>query len=99
MYFQTAALRHNCELECVFINAPFDAKGEPDSGIKVFYPDRDYYEWTNADLPDKGLDKSVDFVIAELRKSKYDGLVGFSQGAAMTTRLAVSVKMNSPVRF
>lgn len=42
---QMAALRYNVKMNCVYIDAPFAAVGDPVSGISQFYPDQPYYEW------------------------------------------------------
>lgn len=42
---QTAAFRANVGIAHFAIDAPIPASGEPDAGIKAFYPDREYFEW------------------------------------------------------
>lgn len=102
---QMAALQANVTIECLFIDAPFPGKGEPDKGIAFFYPDRPYYEWFYRNRPYKGEgveneSKSVAMIYENLEESMkyltdhleangpYDGLLGFSQGCSMVTRLA-----------
>lgn len=111
---QMAALQANTCMDCVFIDAPFPGRGEPDKGIAFFYPDRPYYEWfyrtkvatpvpelksdENTDeivkiksTPFAGydnLEESMKYLADHLRtEGPYDGLLGFSQGASMVTRL------------
>jgi hypothetical protein len=40
---QTAAMRYHTLMDCVLLEAPFQAVGPPDEGIAMFYPDRMYY--------------------------------------------------------
>ena len=102
---QMAALQSNTTMDCVFIDAPFPSRGDPDSGIGLFYPDRSYFEWfykiekTNANEATasnlkasdiyENLEESMLFLKKHIEsKGPYDGLLGFSQGASMVTRLA-----------
>lgn len=102
---QMAALQSNTTMDCVFIDAPFPGRGDPDSGIGLFYPDRSYFEWfykiekTNVDVATasnlkasdiyENLEESMKFLKKHIEsKGPYDGLLGFSQGASMVTRLA-----------
>lgn len=107
---QMAALQANTSMNCVFIDAPFPGRGDPDRGIALFYPDRPYYEWfyrskkvvtasedtetLNSKYPKasakyENLDESIKFLINHLEThGPYDGILGFSQGASMVTRLA-----------
>jgi predicted esterase len=100
---QMAALQANITIECLFIDAPFPGKGEPDKGIALFYPDRPYYEWFYRNRLIKEVEnepKSVTTIYENLEESMkyltdhlesngpYDGLLGFSQGCSMVTRLA-----------
>jgi predicted esterase len=103
MSMQMAALQANVTIECLFINAPFPGKGEPDKGIAFFYPDRPYYEWYYRNPLSKevehepkslttiyeNLEESMKYLTDHLEsKGPYDGLLGFSQGCSMVTRLA-----------
>ena len=99
---QMAALQANTDMECLFIDAPFPGRGEPDKGIAIFYPDRPYYEWfyrtkvaeisdnikTNSFAGYDNLEESMNYLKDYLESNgPYDGLLGFSQGASMVTRL------------
>jgi predicted esterase len=85
---QTAAFRAYTQLDCVFVDAPFKARGPPDAAITTFYPDTPYFEWYNkADL-DVSLDESLAYLVRFIQEhGPFDGLLGFSQGAAMATQL------------
>ena len=106
---QMAALQANTSMNCVFVDAPFPGRGEPDKGIAFFYPDRPYYEWfyrskkaenvsNDADAANsihlkaiakyENLVESMKFLTDHLdAHGPYDGILGFSQGASMVTRL------------
>lgn len=105
---QMAALRANTRMNCVFIDAPFPGKGEPDKGIAFFYPNRPYYEWfykakkdssgassagaasSTASSIYENLGESMKYLEDHLAlNGPYDGILGFSQGASMATRLAM----------
>lgn len=94
---QTAALRANTDIDCEFIDAPYKAEGQADAGIEAFYPDLPYYEWflkrfDEANGKKKlrvGIEDSISFIIDYMNKhGPFDGILGFSQGAGMTTRIA-----------
>ena len=101
---QMASLQANTTMDCVFIDAPFPGRGDPDKGIALFYPDRPYYEWfyrakqddandssaSNLKASDiyENLEESIKFLKNHIESNgPYDGLLGFSQGASMVTRL------------
>jgi predicted esterase len=101
---QMASLQANTTMDCVFIDAPFPGRGDPDQGIALFYPDRPYYEWfyrvkkidanessaSNLKASDiyENLEESIKFLKNHIESNgPYDGLLGFSQGASMVTRL------------
>eukprot|EP01036_Dinobryon_divergens_P026076 gene26076-34684_t len=104
---QSAAMRFHTGLECEFIDAPHSAEGPPDGGIAIFYPAEfnSYYQWdkkpaterkddSNEQAEDEsvGMQQSVEFVLQYLlQHGPFDGLMGFSQGAAMVTRVAMIV--------
>lgn len=88
---QTAAMQYHTPLQFEFIDAPFDAVGPPDRGVSMFYPDHKYYEWFIRGAGDSyiGLDESIMYLIKQLKETgPFDGILGFSQGASMVTRLA-----------
>lgn len=82
---QTAAFRHHTKVDCEFITAPFPSQGDPDAGISQFYPDYEYFEWHNGGPQD--IEKSEQMILEVLKKGNFDAILGFSQGAAMCTRV------------
>eukprot|EP01038_Epipyxis_sp_PR26KG_P009677 gene9677-13030_t len=108
--FQTAALQYHANIKCSFLDAPWSSEGPPDTGISKYYPDEKYYEWyykrdiINDDNELKtvhceGLEESLEFIINEINNNgPYDGLLGFSQGSGMVTRLAQLLNDND-IRF
>jgi len=88
--FQMGGLKYTAKLSCDFINAPFRATGSPSEDILQYFPGKDYYEWH----PDMEADiaTSTDYVLKLWREGNYDGLLGFSQGAAMCTRVAKCIE-------
>lgn len=90
---QTAALRYHTLVDCVIVEAPYEAVGPPDEGIAMFYPGRQYYEWFLKD-PSVNINdnESLRHSLALLQEfcvnhGPFDGILGFSQGGQMTTRL------------
>ena len=93
LYMQTAAMQFHTPLEYSFVDAPFPAEGPPDEGIATYYPNKPYFEWFKKRPtqipPYEGIDESVALVVDYLKKNgPFEGIMGFSQGAAMATRLA-----------
>lgn len=90
MSYQTAAMQHHTDLDYTFVTAPHSATGPPDPGIATFYADFDYFEWFIKDEEYSSLSHSMDLLVEHLRDASppYDGVMGFSQGAGMATRLA-----------
>ena len=89
---QMAAIQYHTPLEYVFVDAPHAAEGPPDEGIGLYYPNQAYYEWylksKSTDTYFEGLDESIRYIISVLvRDGPFDGIIGFSQGAAMATSL------------
>jgi hypothetical protein len=96
---QTAAIQHHTPMQYEFIDAPYPAAGPPDKGIAMFYPNHSYYEWflRGEDGSYVGLNDSVDRVLQHLAANgPYDGLLGFSQGASMVTRLVQLQRAGDP---
>lgn len=113
---QMAALQANTRMNCIFIDAPFPGRGEPDKGIAFFYPNRPYYEWfyrakkdssgaiisaanpSEASSIYENLGESLKYLEDHLAvNGPYDGILGFSQGASMVTRLAQLQQKNIAV--
>ena len=83
---QMSSFTYHCGIECHFIDGPFIATGPPDRGIQTFYPNTKYYEWGSTA---SALAESVLMIITYLKQhGPFDGILGFSQGAAMATRVA-----------
>eukprot|EP00754_Rhynchopus_humris_P034594 Rhum_TRINITY_DN15928_c0_g1::Rhum_TRINITY_DN15928_c0_g1_i1::g.162490::m.162490 len=68
------------------------ASGPPDVMIREFFPDEEYGEWWARDENEQyiGIDETVERVTAMLADApqKYDGVLGFSQGAVLAALLA-----------
>ena len=99
---QTAAMQFHTPIEYYFIDAPFPADGPPDMGIQTYYPNRAYFEWhkkrlDNSPPPYEGLHFSTEMLIQYLKSNgPFDGILGFSQGAAMVARLSYLQCANHP---
>ncbi len=101
MSMQTAAFRYNCGIDCSFMDAPYTANGDPDAGIAMIYTDEPYFEWYYKDSASLNLelDNSISSIIQYMEDhGPFDGLLGFSQGGAMATRLA-SLQTNGDKRL
>lgn len=106
MSMQTAAMRYHTGLkDCHFLTAPYPAEGPPDNGIAQFYPNHDYYEWyykrtsSAGEANLVGLDRSLQRIIDYMNEQgPFDGIVGFSQGTNIATRLAHK-QQTSPESF
>jgi hypothetical protein len=93
-------------MEYVYLDAPFKATGDPDTGIATFYPNREYFEWYLKDeTAAEGKRKSLEYILNILiRQGPFDGIIGFSQGAGMATRVVhylnnSPIKLKSPLKF
>ncbi len=100
LFMQTAAWRHHISANYTFLNAPIQAEGPPVEEISVFYPNRAYYEWTSRINP-SAADESTRNALCYIAKymndhGPFDGLLGFSQGAAMVTRIAHCYQNQDP---
>lgn len=91
---QTAALRYHANISVVVLDAPWPAKGPPDEGISLFYPNEAYYEWYDGlqegvTVETATVEKSLQYLALHLDKyGPYDGILGFSQGGSVATMLA-----------
>jgi predicted esterase len=88
---QTAAMQYHTPIDFHFLDAPYEAVGPPDKGIATYYPNNSYYEWFIRKPEDKfsGLRESIALLLRYIQENgPFDGLLGFSQGASMVTRLA-----------
>ena len=101
MQFQMSPLRYflGKKVNFEYVDAPFSAEGSPSDGILEFYPEMNYYEWYEREDPENPVEKrqsqiqhSTNYVLELLRKKKYDGLLGFSQGSAVATRVILQLK-------
>jgi predicted esterase len=90
---QTAGMRHHTGMECVFPDAPHPASGPADLLIQQFYSSYKYYEWyvrkdDDIDSSKAMMNQSLDFLVNYVAKhGPFEGILGFSQGAAMMTLL------------
>jgi hypothetical protein len=76
------------------VSAPWKADGPPDPIIGQIYNNQEYYQWYyRHDHPDgtvdfEGLEESIQFLVNCIKlQGPFDGILGFSQGAAMATLL------------
>lgn len=99
LMMQCAALRYHSQFEMAVVNAPFLADGPPDPMIGQIYSNVPYYQWyyryDEADsVRFEGIEESINYVINQIEETgPYDGILGFSQGAAITTMvIAVILK-------
>jgi predicted esterase len=106
MKTQMAAFRSHIDMDYVYLDAPFRATGEPDAGIATFYPNREYFEWYLKDeTAAEGKRKSLEYILSVLvKQGPFDGIIGFSQGAGMATRVvhclnSTSISLKTPLKF
>ena len=70
------------------------ASGEIPKDVATFFPDAEYFEWWNATKNEDGVveylgvDASLERVRDAFAADAFDGVLGFSQGATLTTVLA-----------
>lgn len=93
MNMQTASMQWHVPLEFCFLDAPFPAEGPPVAGIRAFYPNQNYFEWIRKDAQLKPIEEDVNVSVNALIQfllinGPFEGVLGFSQGAAVATRLA-----------
>jgi len=102
--YQTGALQAHLEADFSFATAPHPAKGPPDSAVaQVYGPlNMEYFEWflkekhvepeTDEEKAQRSieLETSMNMLLDMLKTADppFDGILGFSQGANMATRLA-----------
>ena len=92
LFMQTAAMQYHIPLNFEFIDAPHSASGPPVEGISLYYPNQPYYEWhlrpNESEDISLAVNESMRLVISKMQKDgPYDGILGFSQGGGMVTRL------------
>lgn len=98
---QCAALKYHTQFEMVTINAPWAADGPPDPMIGQIYSNVPYYQWyyrhdEGDSIRFEGVQESINFIIDHIeRTGPYDGLLGFSQGAAITTMVLSQLRTMS----
>ena len=92
---QTMALRSYTQIDCVFLDAPYASSGPADDMIAMIYPDSAHLEWfdpRNTNFPQM-LDNALKYLICFIEKhGPFDGVMGFSQGATITTLLMSRLK-------
>lgn len=88
-------LREECNAEIVFIDAPNVASGPIPNDVAGAFPNESYYEWWNATQREDGQwdyvnsDRSFQYIESVWNEHRgFDGILGFSQGAAMAALLA-----------
>ncbi len=88
-------LRDECNAEIVFVDAPNVASGPIPNDVVAAFPNEKYYEWWNATQREDGeweyvnADRSLEYIERVWNEHHgFDGIVGFSQGAAMAALLA-----------
>ena len=83
------AFREGVFMECEYMNGPFSAVGPPDELIAAFYPNRRYYQWyLEEGNQTPNIQHSLSSIKSFIQKhGPFDGLLGFSQGAEICTRL------------
>ncbi|KAF0695590.1 Aste57867_13630 [Aphanomyces stellatus] len=92
--------------EFISLNAPFPASGPAQEGIRKFFGEKGpYYEWWDAvKVPDtdppktvyNGWERSLSFVQQQIHDlGPFDVVLGFSQGAALTTLLTTHYQMQN----
>ncbi|KAI8110810.1 hypothetical protein M9434_004384 [Picochlorum sp. BPE23] len=85
-----------CNAEIVFIDAPNVASGPIPNDVVAAFPNTSYYEWWNATQREEdgqwdyvNADRSLEYIERVWNEHHgFDGIVGFSQGAAMAALLA-----------
>eukprot|EP00494_Astrolonche_serrata_P004102 UN04113 len=84
--FQVELLELDDKIEIVYLDSPHKTCVPCDKRIVEVFPPP-YFYWADDDKPD-ALKSSVKYLVNHLKKrGPYDGLIGFSQGAAMATYL------------
>eukprot|EP01041_Mallomonas_annulata_P009532 gene9532-19825_t len=94
LILQTYALREELDIDCVFIDAPHEATGPPDALIKTYFPNESYYEWhgDRNTCTQSVIDDSTEFILQKyIELGPFDGILGFSQGAEMASRVALKL--------
>lgn len=77
-----------------YIDGTFKASGPIDPAVLAVYRDMDYFEWHK--LGDEGIgmaEESTDRLVMFIEEhGPFVGLMGFSQGAAMATRVVMKLR-------
>lgn len=91
LMMQCAGLKYHTQFEMVTINAPWLADGLPDPMIGQIYNNLPYYQWyyrydEGNTVRFEGVQESINLIVRHIEETgPYDGLLGFSQGAALAT--------------
>tara|TARA_B110000090_G_scaffold140063_1_gene153973 strand:+ start:68 stop:466 length:399 start_codon:yes stop_codon:yes gene_type:complete len=74
------------DVEFLFPDAPFEAKGAPQELVEVFFPGLPYFEWTTVDskdnfntLKEQEIETSLAAIESIMAENPVDVIVGFSQ--------------------
>jgi predicted esterase len=87
---QMASLRHHLpSVELSFIDGTFPAYGPTDPMVAQIYTGMDYFEWT---LEGKDTESLLRVIKYFEDNGPFAGILGFSQGAAMATRVALELR-------
>ncbi|RYH25291.1 hypothetical protein EON65_15660 [archaeon] len=105
---QTGAFRYHLGLDLVCVNAPHPASGPCDPMVQQIYSSYAKYEWFARSDTDKSQavamkDASLKYLLDLIaEKGYFEGILGFSQGAAMATVLLEHYRSNDlpcPFKF
>ncbi len=99
-------LTQDLNAEVTFVNSPHSASGPIPQDVLMAFPSDDYYEWWNATLDEEqntwnyqNCDESLEYLYSVWKEDEFDGIIGFSQGAAMSALLAAMLKKDNAMRI
>ena len=99
-------LTQDLKAELTFVNAPHKASGPIPQDVLMAFSSEDYYEWWNATLDEEqntwhyeNCDESLEYLDSVWKEDEFDGIIGFSQGAAISALFAARLKKENAVRI